>query len=413
MNKGSVLESPTPHGEVTKTVFLYTTEDSGIDRYSQELARHLPVSVLRTKRYKLGLRGYSLVRKLSSLNKLVHFPSPHFGRYSIFGSSPFLLTVHDLERMCFPFARESVWERVGLKLDALAIKRASHIITVSENTKHDLIKLLGVPEKKITVIYNGVNHSIFHPNGFSPSSLRYILYVGSERPRKNLRRLLLAFAELKKTGQFPELKLVKVGSAGRSASFRQATLKTLKELNLEDEVIFVEGLSDQELARYYSSATMLVYPSLYEGFGLPVLEAMASGCPVITSNVSSLPEVAGEAALFVDPCNDNDLCKAMARLLSDDFLRGQLVAKGLSQSKQFSWERSARETIEVYRSVGESSPALAQPKPQMYSSYKGSVACLTGRPSSAICHEQQQTAIVGESPLRCSSKVKGQEPRVF
>lgn len=332
-------------------IFICTTEDSGIDRYSQGIAEHLPVPVVRTRRYKLGLKGYSLVKAIGSLDELVHYPSQHFGRYAILARRPFLVTVHDLERICFPLGKDGFRERIGLRLDVLAIKKARHIIAVSQNTKRDLVRLLGVDERKVTVIYNGVDHSVFKPNGSKPAPFPYILYVGSERPRKNLRRLLAAFARLKRSGGFNDLKLVKVGTPGRSPAFRKSVLRAINDFGLQGEVLFTEHLNDQELAAKYGAARALVYPSLYEGFGLPVLEAMACGCPVITSDVSALPEVAGDAALLVDPCDEAALSEAIARLLSDDNLRGRLIERGLERSKRFSWASSASQTLALYREM--------------------------------------------------------------
>lgn len=333
------------------TVFVCTTEDSGIDRYSQSIAELLPVPVVRTRRYELGLNGYSFARRIGSRNELVHFPSQHFGRYAILAGHPFLVTVHDLERMCFPLSKDGLKERIGLRLDALAIKKAKHIIAVSQNTKRDLVRLLGIAEEKVTVIYNGVDHSIFKPNGSKPAPFPYILYVGSERPRKNLLRLLEAFARLKKSGRFGDLKLLKVGTPGRSMAFRKSVQRAVEELGLEGDVIFTEHVGDHELAAHYGSASALVYPSLYEGFGLPVVEAMACGCPVITSNTSSLPEVAGDAALLVDPCDVDALSDAIARILEDDHLRRRLAAEGLERSKRFSWALSASQTLALYKEM--------------------------------------------------------------
>lgn len=333
------------------TIFVCTTEDSGIDRYSQGIAEHLPVPVVRTRRYKLGLKGYSLVRKFGSLDQLVHFPSQHFGRYAILAGHPFIVTVHDLERICFPHDKDGLRERIGLRLDVMAIKRAKHIIAVSQNTKRDLVKLLGIDEAKVTVVYNGVEHDIFKPNGSKPAPFPYILYVGSERPRKNLRRLLEAFSGLKKSGEFNDLKLVKVGTPGRSGAFRKSLLHTIAELGLDGQVVFTEHVSDHELADLYGAAKALVYPSLYEGFGLPVLEGMACGCPVVASNTSSLPEVAGNAALLVDPCDVDALREAIARVLQDEQLRRRLTAEGLERSKQFSWASSASQTLAVYQEI--------------------------------------------------------------
>ena len=182
-----------------------------------------------------------------------------------------------------------------------------------------------------------------------PLDESYILYVGSERRRKNLGRLFEAFAALKP--ELPELKLVKIGSAGRSKKFRDDTIKQLSSLGIAGDVIFVDHISELELAYYYSSATLLAYPSLYEGFGFPPLEAMACGCPVVTSNTSSLPEVVGEAGIMVDPYDTSSLVRAMRRVLTDSGLRNDMVRRGLEQAKKFSWERTAELTLQLYNKV--------------------------------------------------------------
>jgi glycosyltransferase involved in cell wall biosynthesis len=336
------------------TVLICTTENSGIDRYSRELAKHLPVTTVSTGRYKLELDGYWLVNHLKTLDDTVHYTNQHFGRISMCAGLPFIVTVHDLERICFPFSKQEPEEESSLKKDALAIQKAEHVIVVSENTKKDLIKYLKIPEEKITVIYNGVDHEVFQPNSHKVLPFPYILYVGSERQRKNLERLLEAFALLKKSSDFADLKFIKIGGPGRSDAFRQATLRKIKELGLDGEVIFIDQITDDQLVEYYSSAKVLVYPSLYEGFGLPVIEAMACGCPVITSNVSSLPEVAGKAAFLTNPYDVREICGAIARLLTDDKLRSELVTKGKERSNAFSWVKTADETMKLYHRVEES-----------------------------------------------------------
>ncbi len=336
------------------TVLICTTENSGIDRYSQELAKLLPVTTVRTGRYKLELDGYWLVDYLKNLNDTVHYTNQHFGRISMCAGLPFIVTVHDLERICFPFSTQEAGEEISLKKDAQAIQNAEAIIAVSENTKKDLLKYLQIPENKITVVYNGVNHESFKPNHQPILSSPYILYVGSERPRKNLGRLLEAFAELKKIPDFADLKLIKCGDPGRSDSFRDITLQKIKELGLDSEVIFVDTISDDLLSAYYTSARVLVYPSLYEGFGLPVLEAMACDCPVIASNVSSLPEVAGDAALLVNPYDVQDMYSSIKRLLTDGVLRDNLVKKGRTHCESFSWQQTASQTMNVYHQVEQS-----------------------------------------------------------
>ncbi len=338
-------------------ILIVNTEQSGMDRYSQELAKRLDVKKITSRRYLSPVKAYNLARSIRSEGDIVHLPNQHFARYALFLNQPFIVTVHDLARCCFNFDSETISEKILLNLDKRYIKQASHIIAISQSTKSDLVKYLNIPENKISVIYNGVDHNIFKP--CEPYQMRpyhvtlshkpYILYVGSERQRKNLGRLFEAFAMLKQ--EFPELRLVKVGAPGRSKQLRSETLKKLSSLGITEDVTFVDYISESKLAYYYSSASLLAYPSLYEGFGLPPLEAMACGCPVVTANTSSLPEVVGEAGIMVNPYDTSSLVQAMRRVLTDDKLRDNMVRKGLEQSKKFSWEKTAELTQQVYNKV--------------------------------------------------------------
>jgi len=332
-------------------VLIVTNEKSGLDKYSQEIAKRLDVKKVESRRYLSLTEAYRLAKLISSQGDVVHLPNQHFARYALFRKNPFIVTVHDLVRFCFNFSRETITESILLKLDIRYIKRASHIIATSQNTRNDLIKYLKIPGNKISVIYNGIDHSVFKPYHIKLLDKLYILYVGSERPRKNLGRLFAAFAKLKK--EFPELKLVKIGACGRSEKYRRDTIKKLDSLGITRDVIFVDHIPEIDLAHYYSSAALLAYPSLYEGFGLPPLEAMACGCPVVTSNTSSLPEVVGEAGIMVNPYDIDSLAQAMRQVLTDSKLRNDMVRKGLEQAKRFSWERASTETMEVYEKVGE------------------------------------------------------------
>jgi len=332
-------------------VLIVTTEKSGIDKYSQEIAKRLDVKKVESRRYLSLMEAYRLSRLIGRQDDIVHLPNQDFARYALFLKNPFIVTVHDLVRSCFGFTKETITERILLKLDRRCIKRASHIIADSQNTRNDLIKYLKVPDSKISVIYCGIDHSIFKPYEVKLLDKPYILYVGSERPRKNLGRLFQAFARLK--GDFPELKLVKIGAPGRSGKYRSDVMRQLDSLGITRDTIFVGHISELELAHYYSSAALLAYPSLYEGFGLPPLEAMACGCPVVTSNTSSLPEVVGEAGIMVDPYDTDSLAQAMRQVLTDDKLRDDMVRKGLERSRSFSWERAAEQTLEVYNKVAE------------------------------------------------------------
>jgi glycosyltransferase involved in cell wall biosynthesis len=299
-------------------MILVTTVGRGsLDLYSQKLAEKLDVPKIYSDIYQTiaerfntswlsqgALRAiwkdWCFVRMLNGLGDVIHLPSQHLARYGYFLKVPYIVTVHDLIRY-FDLKNYGVYihrpnprDRFYLNLDYKGIKKAARIIAVSQATKRDLVSHLGIPEERISVVYEGVDHSLFRPAAQRVFDGPYILFVGSEHPRKNLAGLLKAFSTLKADRRFKDLKLVKVGTAGGSeAEFRKHTLRSIEELGLSGEVIFTEYVAVQQLPAYYSFAECFVLPSLYEGFGLPVLEAMACGCPVITSNLTSLPEIVG------------------------------------------------------------------------------------------------------------------------
>lgn len=232
------------------------------------------------------------------------------------------------------------------------LRAADRIIAVSECTKRDALRLYDIDESKIHVIYEGVNPR-FRPA--SPSAIaaarqryhlpaHYLLVVGTIEPRKNLTMLLEAYTMLKE--RQPELKLLIVGQKGW---LYEGFFRRLRELGLEEEVIFPGFVPDEDLPAIYSAAELLAFPSLYEGFGLPVLEAMACGTPVVCSNTSSLPEVAGDAALLIPPQDVRAWVEALERVVRDASLRAALRRRGLEQAARFTWERAARRTLEIYR----------------------------------------------------------------
>lgn len=229
------------------------------------------------------------------------------------------------------------------------ISKIDMFIAVSEHTKKDIIKHLDVPEHKIRVIYEAADesyryvqdHSIIkNKYGFD----KYILFVGTLEPRKNIPNLIKAFSKLKSC----DYKLVIVGKKGWKY---EEIFKLVESLSLSDRIEFLGYISDKELPALYSAATLFVYPSLYEGFGLPPLEAMACGSPVIVSNKSSLPEVVGDAGILIEPEDIDGIADAMKRIIQQPLLRKELSEKGLQQAKKFSWTRCAQETIGIYREV--------------------------------------------------------------
>ncbi len=288
---------------------------------------------------------------------LIHWPDFIPALYT---PLPAVITVHDLAFLRWPHFLTQESARHYGQIDR-AVRKARHIIVPSQSTKHDMIQQLGVPPGKISVIYEAAA-PIYRPMPVEEARAyvrrryglpeHYVLFVSTIEPRKNLGGLLQAFHHLVHKYNVTDTALALVGKPGW---LYEQVVSMVAELGLEDRVHFVGRVSDEDLRRLYVAARCHVHPAFYEGFGLPPLEAMACGTPTIVSNVSSLPEVVGDAALLVDPNNWEEIAVAIYRLLSDDELHAELRAKGLQRAKVFSWERAARETLEVYRLVAEGS----------------------------------------------------------
>lgn len=227
------------------------------------------------------------------------------------------------------------------------IKKSLKIITISKFSKDEIIKFLDVPESKIKVIYCGISEEFFSSldasTEISKTKKKYILTVSSLNPRKNLKQLIIAFKRLNLT----DCQLIIVG-----AEYNIFSRNDLKNLTGKNRNIIFKGyISDNELRSLYQRAILFVFPSYYEGFGLPPLEAMACGCPVVVSNVASLPEVCGDAAYYVDPYSVESIAEGMYKVLTDEALRQSLIQKGLERAKLFSWERSAKEHLRIFEEV--------------------------------------------------------------
>lgn len=288
---------------------------------------------------------------------LVHDPT---------GTAPLMLTnarrvvtIHDVIPYIYPKTSSRLDRLIYRLWLPLAVRHLDAVITDSECSRRDILTHLPVHPDKVTVVpiaasprYRPLDRtqtaSVLARLGLTAP---YILYVGSVEPRKNLSRLLEAFARLR--ADAPGYRLVIVG-AGRWKT--TPIFKTVARLGLEPYVSFTGYVAEEDLPALYAGAALFVFPSLYEGFGLPVLEAMACGTPVITSNVSSLPEVAGDAALTVNPFDVEAIADTMRRVLADPALAAHLRERGLARARQFSWERTARETLAVYERVLATAP---------------------------------------------------------
>lgn len=297
------------------------------------------------------------------------FFSPHFN-FSSFssgsGSPKKIITVHDLSFLRYPefFSwRKNIWHKL-LNVKKI-IRDADHIIAVSKSTKDDIIELVGIDEDKVSVIHSGLNFGIKEVNNFEAEnfflkkdlsflqSSPYILYLGNIEPRKNIVNLIKAYEimrhkliEINTLNSYPKLVL-----AGQKGWKHKAIFRAWKTSPYKEDIIFTGYVSEEEKNILYRFASVFAYPSFYEGFGFPPLEAMAHGLPCLTSNVSSLPEVVGDAALMIDPNKPEEIAFALEELFRDEKLRQVLKERSLQQVKIFSWEKAAREYVKIFKKL--------------------------------------------------------------
>jgi glycosyltransferase involved in cell wall biosynthesis len=287
---------------------------------------------------------------------------------------PTVVTVHDVIQFVL---KEYKWRKISrlyFGLVSRAARRADAIITVSECSKRDIVKLLRVPPERIHVIGNAVDDDDFHPvrDAWLLASVRerygigsrFILYFGGFDLRKNVPRLIEAYARLPEHLR-REYQLV---VAGRYHNLGHPLFpdprETVRRLGLEGNVVFTGQIREQDKAPLFSAATVFAFPSLYEGFGIPVLEAMACGTPVLTSNLSALPEVAGDAGLLIDPYDTDAIAQGLVDLLDHQERREELARRGLERARRFTWRQVAEQTVRVYRSVvGGQESVVGNPQP--------------------------------------------------
>jgi glycosyltransferase involved in cell wall biosynthesis len=308
-------------------------------------------------------RGYSIAEQFAVPLDLRRegaelFHAPHYVLPALTPCRS-VVTIHDCIHLRFPqylpsrfgyaYARAQMWT---------ATHRAGRVITVSEASKRDILRYFRVPESRIDVIYNAIDDRFWQePAAEEIARVReryrltdpFVLYAGNIKPHKNLERLIESFHLLRQNS--PELRDVQLLIIGDEISKYAALRRAVHRHKLHKHVRFFGFVSDQTLAALYRLADVFVFPSLYEGFGLPPLEAMASGTPVITSNVSSLPEVVGNAALMIDPYEPAAISDAIRRVLTSAELRADLRRRGLARAREFSWERSIRRVREIYDEV--------------------------------------------------------------
>ncbi len=279
----------------------------------------------------------------------VFFSPTHY--LPIFAPRKSVVSILDISYIYFPklFKRKDLFQLK--RWTAYSARHAKKILTISESSKNDIINEYHQRAEKIEVVYPGMNTKLTKSGFLDMNELKdkfsinkkYILFVGTLQPRKNITRLIEAFSKID-----DDVKLVIVGKKGWQFD---EIIEAPEKYGIKEKVIFLNNVGDDDLPSLYKNAEFFILPSLYEGFGLPVLEAMSYGTAVITSNISSLPEVGGDAALYVNPNDANDIALKIKKLLEDEGLRRELVAKGKKQVESFSWEKSARETLKVLEEV--------------------------------------------------------------
>jgi len=271
-----------------------------------------------------------------------------------FASGPVVVTLHDLIPITHPETETRAAQLYWRLQIPIAARRASFIITDSEHARREIVEMFAVAETRIAVTPLGYPPAMdAPPEPARAAAVRsryslpdsYILYVGTIQPRKNLDTLIEAYARLRREGTA----LQKLVIVGRKGWLVESLFARISSLGLVDDVIFTGFVPDEELPDLYDGACLFVYLSLFEGFGLPPLEAMARGIPVVTSNTTSLPEVVGEAGITVSPRSLDEVVEGMGRVLTDAVLADQLRKAGKVRSRQFSWERTAQETLAIYR----------------------------------------------------------------
>ena len=271
-----------------------------------------------------------------------------------FGAKRFVITVHDLNFIYYPQYLTEESRRYYLHQIEWATRHAAHISADSEQTRQDLIEQLKVPAKKVTTIPLAANPLYSQPISEHAAKQTlakyklpagYILFVGTLEPRKNIPTLLQAYAQLRAEQLF-DLPLLLVGGKGW---LYEEIFATIERLNLSDDVIHLQGISDSELAHLYKMASVLTTPSHYEGFGLPALEAMHCGCPIILSDRGSLPEVAGNAGIILPPEDISAWANSISKVVTDSECRQKMIDAGKQQATKFNWQKTARLTLSIYQ----------------------------------------------------------------
>ena len=319
------------------------------------------VPLMKPERSVQGYRQFRAILKRFECD-LVHIPN----LFSIPRAlpCPYVMTVHDmLEHMSRAREQNGFWRSMHFQLTKQVLRGAARIFAVSKFTKAEIEKLSDIPSQRIEVVYNAIDERFLHGHATAAErqliveryqvTYPFLLYAGRISPHKNVVRMIEAFSalktELEKDEVFPDLKLIIIGD---DLSGNPDLRRTVIRSGVQNDVRFLGFVPIEVLRTFYDQAKIFVFPSLYEGFGLPPLEAMAHGTPVVTSNVSSLPEVVGNAAVLVNPENVFEIMRALHRVLLDQPMRERMKERSYQQAAKFSWEKSVRRILDVYHQVG-------------------------------------------------------------
>ncbi len=320
------------------------------------------VSILAPDRSVQGYREFRSALQGLHCN-LVHIPN----LFSVprFLPCPYVMTVHDmLEHLSRARQQTGFWGAWHLQMTKRVLRGAARIFAVSNFTRTEIEKLFQIPTNHIEVVYNAIDERFLHGHADAADrefiaqryqvTYPFLLYAGRISPHKNVVRMIEAFSalktELEKEALYPDLKLIIIGD---DLSGNPDLRRTVVRSGVQHDVRFLGFIPIEVLRIFYDEAKIFVFPSLYEGFGLPPLEAMAHGTPVVTSNVSSLPEVVGNAAVLVNPENIFEISRALFRVLTDKALRDRMKERGTKQAARFSWDSSVRRVLDVYRQVAQ------------------------------------------------------------
>lgn len=320
----------------------YTTN---IHLKESKLSKHrLPVPEWIFNKYESKLlrknRRFSRHLLQSSSPYLLHatYYDPYFLDW--IGNNPFVITVHDMtyEKLPEYFPEED--RRIVFEQKKRVVSQAERVIAISQNTKQDIIDILHIAPEKIDIVYHGTNMQKPAQKHVEKFPKKFILYVGTRHSYKNFDRFAKAFSML--SSKDKDLYAICTGSP-----FTADERKLFESLNIQERIIHVHA-SDNTLYALYNQAKAFIFPSLYEGFGIPILEAYASHCPVIISDASCFPEIAADAAAYFNPYSEKDMANSIANVIYNPSLQEELIQKGIERSKQYSWEKAAQQTQEVY-----------------------------------------------------------------